>query len=86
MKPIRRTQQHGFNLVKIEVNRILSSNGISMLDLPDTVCFSDWVSESDSDEQIKSIAPDIVWEMLDNAGMDRDLVDSICYPDEDWYK
>ena len=71
---------------QIECNNILSKNGISMLDLPDTVCFDDWVSDDWDDDQIKSVAPDIVWEMLDNSGMDRDLVNSICYPDEEWYK
>ena len=72
--------------VQMVCNRILHLNGLSIHDLPDTVCFDDWVSDDWDDDQIKSVAPDIVWEMLDNSGMDRDLVNSICYPDEEWYK
>lgn len=67
-------------------NQILGKHGLSLLDLPDTVCFDDWVEDDFTDKQIKEIAPDICWEILDNADMDRDVVNNICYPDDEWYK
>ena len=67
-----------------ECNDILESRaGISLFDLPDTVCFDEWVDDDFTDKQIKDIAPDICWEILDNADMDRVLVNSICYPEEE---
>ena len=69
--------------VQMECNKILGTHGLSTFDLPDTVCFDDWVDDDATDDEIKEIAPDICWEILDNADMDRDLVNSICYPEED---
>ena len=35
-----------------------------------------------TEEQIDSIVPDMAWDILDNAGMDRDTVDRICYGED----
>ena len=73
-------------LAQIETDKIISKCGLSLLDLPDSVCFDDFVNDDMTPEEVKEIAPDIAWEILDNADMDRDLVDSICYPESNWYK
>lgn len=67
---------------RAEVSKILSKANLNVLDLPDSVCYEDWIDEDATDSKIKEIAPDIAWDILDNAGMDRDLVNSICYPDD----
>ena len=33
-------------------------------------------------EQIDNIVPDIAWDVLDNAGMDRKTVNTICYGED----
>ena len=66
---------------QVECGKILGKAGLSLFDLPYTVCFDDWVDDDFTDKEIKDIAPDICWEILDNADMDRDLVNSICYPE-----
>ena len=64
-----------------ECDKILGAHGLSVGFLPDSVCFDEWVEDDMTDKEIKEIAPDICWEILDNADMERDLVNSICYPD-----
>ena len=59
-----------------------SKAGVSLLDLPDSILFSDWIEDDMTEKEIDSIIPDLAWEVLDNAGMDRDTVNNICYPEE----
>ena len=64
------------------VNEFLQKKvGIFVQDLPDFDWYN-WIEDDMSDEQVKELVPDIVWEMLDNSGMDRDEVDRICYGEE----
>ena len=58
------------------------TTGMSLLYLPDSAVFEDWIEDDMTEKQIDSIIPDLAWEILDNAGMDRDTVDKICYPEE----
>ena len=62
-----------------ETIKIVSSTGFGILDLPDIVCWEDWVDEDMDDEEIKRTARDVAWEIFDNAGMDRDTNNQICY-------
>ena len=71
-----------YQIAQNEVNKILSKTGLNILDLPDSISILDWIDVDMSPEQVNEIAPDIAWEILDNADMDRDLVNSICYPEE----
>ena len=71
-------QGMAFNLVDEFLQKKV---GIFVQDLPDFDWYN-WIEDDMSDEQVKELVPDIVWEMLDNSGMDRDEVNSICYPDE----
>ena len=57
---------------------IRKSTGIFMQDLPDFDIYN-WVEDDMTNEQINKLIPDMAWDILDNAGMDRDTVDSICY-------
>ena len=61
---------------------IMSKTGISFMELPDSSTVSDWVHDDMQTDEIDDIIPDLVWEILDDSGMDRDLVNSICYPEE----
>ena len=64
------------------VNEFLQKKaGMFVQDLPDFDWYN-WVEDDMTNEQVKELVPEIVWEMLDNSGMDRDTVDRICYPDE----
>ena len=58
------------------------TSGMSLLDFPDSEVFEDWIEDDMTEKQIDSIIPDLAWEVLDNSGIDRDLVDNICYPEE----
>tara|TARA_R100001594_G_scaffold24789_1_gene48631 strand:- start:20913 stop:21143 length:231 start_codon:yes stop_codon:yes gene_type:complete len=62
---------------------IMNKTAISFMELPDSSTIQDWVDDDMSEQEIDNIIPDLAWEILDNSGMDRDLVDSICYPEED---
>ena len=62
---------------------IMNKTSISFMELPDSSTIQDWVHDDMSEQEIDNIIPDLAWEILDNSGMDRDLVDSICYPEED---
>ena len=70
-----------YQLAQNEVNKILFKTGMCIQDLPDSISILDWISDDMTPTQVKELAPDMAWELLDNAGLDRDLVDSICYPD-----
>ena len=71
-------QGMAFNLVDEFLQKKV---GIFVQDLPDFDWYN-WIEDDMSDEQVKQLVPDIVWEMLDNSGMDRDEVDRICYGEE----
>ena len=77
---------NNIKLAQIETDKIIGKCGLSLSDLPDSICFDDFVNDDMKPEEVKEIAPDIAWEILDNADMDRDLIDKICYPDNEWYK
>ncbi len=62
---------------------IMNKTAISFMELPDSSTIQDWVDDDMSEKEIDNIIPDLAWEILDNSGMDRDLVNSICYPEED---
>ena len=62
---------------------IMSKTGINFMELPDSSTVSDWVDDDMQTDEIDNIIPDLAWEILDDSGMDRDLVNSICYPEED---
>ena len=62
---------------------IMSKTGINFMELPDSSTVSDWVDDDMRTDEIDNIIPDLAWEILDDSGMDRDLVNSICYPEED---
>ena len=61
---------------------IMNKTAISFMELPDSSTIQDWVDDDMSEQEIDNIIPDLAWEILDNSGMDRDLVNSICYPEE----
>ena len=70
-------------LARTKVNSFIQSNvGVSINDLPDTVVFSDWIDDDMTESEIDNIVPDMVWEILDNSGMNRDAVDRICYGED----
>ena len=71
-------QGMAFNLVDEFLQKKV---GIFVQDLPDFDWYN-WIEDDMSDEQVKQLVPDIVWEMLDNSGMDRDEVYRICYGEE----
>ena len=58
---------------------IMNKTGVNFLEFPDTVAVSDWVDDDMTEKDIDEIVPDIAWEILDNSGMDRDTVNSLCY-------
>ena len=58
------------------------TTGMSLLDLPDSAVFEDWIEDDMTEKQVDEIIPDLAWEILDDSGMDRDTVDKICYPEE----
>ena len=65
--------------LKSETSRIVGSAGIDLLDLPDIICWDDWVDKGMNDKEIKETAQDVAWEILDNAGLDMDTNNQICY-------
>ena len=65
-----------------KLNEFVSTNtGMYMQDLPDFDIHS-WVEDDMTEEEINSIIPDMAWDLLDNAGMDRDAVNKICYGED----
>ena len=61
---------------------IMSRTGVSFMEFPDSSTVEDWIDDDMTEKQVDLIIPDLAWEILDNAGMDRDTVDKICYPEE----
>ena len=60
---------------------IYHNTGMFMHDLPDFDIHS-WVDSDMTEEQIESIVPDMAWDILDNAGMDRNTINRICYGED----
>ena len=61
------------------VNEFLQKKvGMHVQDLPDFDWYN-WVEDDMTNEQINELIPDMAWDILDNAGMDRDTVDNLCY-------
>ena len=74
------------NAINVTANKLdkwlVANTGISLLDYPDNVCFSDWIDDDITEKGIDDIIPDLAWEVLDLSGMNRDTVNQLCYPDE----
>ena len=74
------------NAINVTANKLdkwlVANTGISLLDYPDNVCFSDWIDDDMTEKDIDGIVPDIAWEILDNAGMDRKTVNTLCYGED----
>ena len=60
---------------------IYHNTGMFMHDLPDFNIF-DWIEDDMTENEINSLVPDMAWDILDNAGMDRDAVNRICYGED----
>ena len=60
---------------------IYKSTGTHMMDYPD-FDIHNWIEDDMTEEEVNSLIPDMAWELLDNAGMDRDTVDRICYGED----
>ena len=70
-------------IARTKLNSFLGrTTGMSLLDLPDSIVFEDWIEDDMTEKQVDEIIPDLAWEILDNSGMDRDTVDKLCYPEE----
>ena len=52
-----------------------------MQDLPD-FDIHNWVEDDFTEKEIDSLIPDMAWDVLDNAGMDRSTVNRICYGED----
>ena len=74
------------NAINVTANKLdkwlVANTGISLLDYPDNVCFSDWIDDDITEKGIDDIIPDLAWEVLDLSGMNRDTVNKLCYPNE----
>ena len=62
-----------------KLNKFISKNtGMHMQDLPDFDIYN-WVEDDMTEKEIEGIIPDMAWDVLDNAGMDRKTVNIMCY-------
>ena len=65
-----------------KLNEFISKNtGMHMQDLPDFDIYN-WVEDDMTEKEIEGIVPDMAWEVLDNAGMDRKTVNILCYGED----
>ena len=65
-----------------ELNEFISKNtGMYMRDFPD-FDIHNWIEDDMTGEEIVDLVPDMAWDILDNAGMDRDTVNRICYGED----
>ena len=65
-----------------KLNEFLSKNaGMFMQDLPD-FDIHNWIEDDMSEDDVNELVPDMAWDILDNAGMDRDTVNKICYGED----
>ena len=62
-----------------KLNEFISKKtGMFIQDLPD-FDIHNWIEDDMSEEDIEELIPDMAWNILDDAGMDRDSIDKICY-------
>ena len=65
-----------------KLNEFISKNtGMHMQDLPD-FDIHNWVEDDFTEKEIDSLIPDMAWDVLDNAGMDRKTVNILCYGED----
>ena len=65
-----------------KLNDFISTHtGMHMQDLPD-FDIHNWVEDDMTEKEIEGIIPDMAWDVLDNAGMDRKTVNTICYGED----
>ena len=65
-----------------KLNEFISKNtGMDMQDLPDFDIYN-WVEDDFTEKEIDGLIPDMAWEILDNAGMDRKTVNTLCYGED----
>ena len=65
-----------------KLNEFINKNaGLFLKDLPD-FDINNWVEDDFTEKEIDNIIPDMAWEVLDNAGMDRKTVNTICYGED----
>ena len=65
-----------------KLNEFISKNtGMCMQDLPD-FDIHNWVEDDFTEKEIDSLIPDMAWDVLDNAGMDRKTVNTLCYGED----
>ena len=57
---------------------LVSKAGMYMSDFPDFDIHG-WIESDMTKEEVTELIPDMAWDILDNAGMDRDTVDNLCY-------
>ena len=60
---------------------INKGTGLFLNDLPD-FSIHDWVEDDMTEKEIEGIIPDMACDVLDNAGMDRKTVNTICYGED----
>ena len=65
-----------------KLNDFISKNtGQHLMNFPD-FNIHNWIEDDMTEDIIDEMIPDMAWELLDNAGMDRDTVDRICYGED----
>ena len=65
-----------------KLNEFISKNtGQHLMNFPD-FNIHNWIEDDMTEDIIDEMIPDMAWELLDNAGMDRDTVDRICYGED----
>ena len=65
-----------------KLNDFISTHtGMHMQDLPDFAIHI-WVEDDMTEKEIDNIIPDMAWDVLDNAGMDRKTLNILCYGED----
>ena len=65
-----------------KLNEFISkSTGTHIMDYPD-FDIHNLIEDDMTEEEVNSLIPDMAWELLDNAGMNRDTVNRICYGED----
>tara|TARA_R100000808_G_C2135145_1_gene143587 strand:+ start:1024 stop:1257 length:234 start_codon:yes stop_codon:yes gene_type:complete len=65
-----------------KLNEFVSKNtGQHLMNFPD-FNIHNWIEDDMTEDIIDEMIPDMAWELLDNAGMDRDTVNRICYGED----
>ena len=61
---------------------IYHNTGMFMHDLPDFDIHS-WVDSDMTEEEVTELVPDMAWDILDNAGMERETLNLLIYGEND---